>query len=213
MLDSWQRIEQIVKWTGCASVSAFAREIGLVRSENLYQIKRGNNGISKDLSEIITERYPDISRAWLLTGEGTMLRNDPLGKNTPIPFFKADAATIGEGEFKGEHAQKPDNYIYFPTFNGCSFAALTMSDSMAPEIPRGAILFFDRVEPDAIIPGETYLVVSPKFNGIRFVRRSPRNGGLRLVPSNQVDYDEIIIDESDITKIYSVRGIVTGKVI
>ncbi len=212
MLDNWQRIEQIVKWTGCASVSAFAREIGLHRSENLYQIKRGNNGISRDLSETITGRYPEISRAWLLTGEGAMLKNDPLGKNTPIPFFKTDAVKIAQSDIASGNGPVPDNYIYFPTFEGSAFAALTMSDSMAPEIPRGAILFFDNADPNAIVPGEIYMVVSPKFCGIRFARRSSPDGGLRLVPSNRKDYDEITIDEGDIEKLYSVHGIVTGKV-
>ncbi len=212
MLDNWQRIEQIVKWTGCASVSAFAREIGLVRSENLYQIKRGSNGISRDLSETIVERYPEISRAWLLTGEGVMLKNDPLNKNTPIPFFKADAAKIAQCELTGDNAPKPDNYIYFPTFDGSAFAALTMSDSMAPEIPRGAILFFDRAETSAIVPGEMYLVISPRFNGIRFVRLTAQDGALRLVPSNG-NYDEMTLDAGEIENLFSVRGIVTGKVI
>jgi hypothetical protein len=213
MLDNWQRIEEIVKWTGCASVSAFAREIGLLRSENLYQIKRGSNGISRDLSETITERYPEISRAWLLTGEGNMLRNDPVGKNTPIPFFKTDAIKIAQGSLDGDDAPKPDNYIYFATFDGSAFAAITMSDAMAPEIPRGAILFFATADPEAIVPGEMYLIVGPRFSGIRFVRKGTRDDGLRLVPSNRKDYDEITLDRSDIEKLWSVRGIVTGKVI
>ena len=194
-------------------MSAFAREIGLVRGENLYQIKRGNNGISRDLSETITERYPEISRAWLLTGEGSMLHNDPLGKNTPIPFFKSDAVKIAQGGLEGDDAPKPDNYIYFPTFEGSAFAALTMSDSMTPEIPRGAILFFFDADPAAIVPGEIYLVVGPKFGGIRYVRRAQQAGELRLVPSNRKDYDEMTINQSDIEKLYSVRGIVTGKAI
>ena len=76
MLTEWQRLEQIIKWVGM-SVNSFGREIGLSRSENLYQIKRGHNGISRDLAEMICKRYPQISKAWVLAGEGDMML-DPL---------------------------------------------------------------------------------------------------------------------------------------
>lgn len=51
-MTSWQRLEQVVKWAG-TSTNKFALGIGLKRSENLYQIKRGAFGISKELSSLI----------------------------------------------------------------------------------------------------------------------------------------------------------------
>lgn len=211
MLDNWQRVERIIKWAGLASVSALAREIGLNRSENLYQIKRGNNGISREMSRAINDRFPELSRAWLLTGEGAMLRSDPAAANMSIPFFKTDAIRIAPLDIHVEGAPKPDYYISFPAFNGCSFAAITMSDSMAPDITRGSILFFAPVEVKAAVPGEMHLVVSPQFSGIRFLRRAPGSGQVRLVPSNKKDFDEILIAEDDIEQIFAVRGIVNGK--
>ena len=71
-MTDWQRLEQVIKWTGL-STNAFATGIGLKRSENLYQIKRGNNRISKNLAELIVRKYGSVNRAWLLTGEGEML--------------------------------------------------------------------------------------------------------------------------------------------
>lgn len=35
------------------TVNYFARYIGLTRGENLYRIKRGDNGISRDLADRI----------------------------------------------------------------------------------------------------------------------------------------------------------------
>lgn len=67
-MTDWQRLEQVIKWTGL-STNAFATGIGLKRSENLYQIKRGNNRISKNLAELIVRKYGSVNRAWLLTGE------------------------------------------------------------------------------------------------------------------------------------------------
>lgn len=83
MLDTWHRLERVIKWTGL-SVNSFALNIGLKRSENLYQIKRGNNGISRDLANLITTKYPTVSKGWLLTGEGDM-------------FIESQPATVPEG--------------------------------------------------------------------------------------------------------------------
>ncbi len=55
------------------TVNYFARYIGLTRGENLYRIKRGDNGISRDLADRIVSVFPEIDRVWLLTGVGRML--------------------------------------------------------------------------------------------------------------------------------------------
>ena len=55
--EKWRRLERVIKWTGL-SINSFALTIGLKRSENLYQIKKGNNGISRDLAELITAKSP-----------------------------------------------------------------------------------------------------------------------------------------------------------
>lgn len=207
MLDNWQRIEQIIKWAGYPSVSAFAREIGLNRSENLYQIKRGNNGISKDLAEMITVKLPEISKAWLLTGEGTMLRSDSSCSRHEIPFFKADALQM----VLSDEAPEPSYRISFPLFDGSDFAAFSLSSAMEPEIPRGCMLFFQRVLLGSAVPGEIYLVVSPCFSGIRYLRREPGSSDVRLVPVNKTDFDEVVIPASSIEKLYIVRGMAIGR--
>lgn len=69
---NWERIAAVVKMSE-KSVNGFARHIGLARGENLYQIKRGNNGISRDLADRICLAFPSVSKLWLLTGEGQML--------------------------------------------------------------------------------------------------------------------------------------------
>lgn len=208
MLNNWQRIEHIIKWTGFASVSAFAREIGLNRSENLYQIKRGNNGISKDLAESIATKFPEVSKAWLLTGEGAMLKGDQQYRACDIPFYKEDAVRVASAP---EGKYEPDYYVSFPIFEECDFAAFTMTDAMDPEIPSGAMLFFQEVSPLAAIPGDIYLVISSSLSGVRYLRRNARSNEIRLVPRNKADYDEVIISPQEIERLFRVRGMVTRK--
>lgn len=72
--NAWDRIVAIVEMTEMTT-NRFAKYIGLPRGENLYQIKRGNNGISLDLAESICIKFPQINKLWLLTGEGKMFLN------------------------------------------------------------------------------------------------------------------------------------------
>lgn len=71
--NNWQRIEAVIKWANM-STNYFARHIGLARGENLYQIKRGNNGISLDVADRIVSKFPQVDKLWLLTGEGADVR-------------------------------------------------------------------------------------------------------------------------------------------
>ena len=63
--NNWQRLEAVIKWAHM-STNYFARHIGLARGENLYQIKRGNNGISRDVARRIVTKFPQIDLLWLL---------------------------------------------------------------------------------------------------------------------------------------------------
>lgn len=65
----WERIQMILHTCGISSVNALAQYIGLKRSENLYQIKRGNNRISLKLARIIQLHFNAYPVSWLLTGE------------------------------------------------------------------------------------------------------------------------------------------------
>ncbi len=206
-LDNWQRIEKLVKWTGL-SVNAFARSIGLNRGENLYQIKRGNNGISKELAELITTKYITVSKAWVLTGEGNMFIEDAAKQqNITVPYYKMDAVQF----VLTKEYVAPTYHIFVPMFSGCDFAVLSFGAAMSPEIPQGSIVLCRKVDTNAILPGENYLIVSAPFNGIRCIRKDPDSTRVRLVPKNKEDYDEIAIEQKEIKRLYLIKGIIINK--
>lgn len=188
-------------------MSAFARDIGLNRGENLYQIKRGNNGISKELTEIITTKHPQLSKAWLLTGEGDMLLGRGAQQRCDMPFYKMDAVDI---PFNDEMPE-PEYHISFPMFKGCELAAYTFSDAMTPDIPQGSVVFFKSTPLDAVMPGGTYLIRSSTFNGIRQLRKEPQQSKVRLVAANKQQYDDIVMELTDIDKLYQVKGVLVNK--
>lgn len=89
--DCWKRIEAVIKMSRMTT-NAFARHIGLARGENLYQIKRGNNGVSLDVANRIVAKFPEVSKLWLLTGDGPMLNGKTeLAGLTPWVYFTGTA--------------------------------------------------------------------------------------------------------------------------
>lgn len=208
-MNDWQRLERVVKWTGL-SVNSFALNIGLKRSENLYQIKKGNNGISRDLADLIAQKYPSISKGWLLSGEGDMFfeQHNPSLLSKGIPYYGTDAVIVLEGE---EPSSDPSYYINSPSFSDCDIAATSLGTAMQPEIPAGATVVLKKWSVEAIIPGEFYLVITPQFRGIRVVRFTEESDRVLLLPRNTADYDPITVDKKQIAKLYVVRGIIVNR--
>ncbi|MEG1554635.1 MAG: helix-turn-helix transcriptional regulator [Rikenellaceae bacterium] len=68
-----ERIESIEKILNLTT-NALAKEIGLKNAQTLYDILKGKHGISKDLADKIAVKYLNINKAWLITGEGDMLK-------------------------------------------------------------------------------------------------------------------------------------------
>lgn len=212
-MTNWQRLEQVILWTGL-STNAFAKAIGLKRSENLYQIKRGSFGISKELARLIVTKYPVVSRPWLLTGEGSIFHNfddsTDVTKNASIPFYDVDVMRLLSGETLEK--TKPLYKMAIPALSDVDFAAMCTGQSMSPEIPSGSTVFFKQIQPDSILLGESYLIIAPDFSVIRYVRSvEGDHDKLLLVPNNTKDYDDMVIERSKIEKLFMVKGILNYK--
>ena len=86
MSDS-ERIKKVLEWLNMKP-SAFARAIGLGKPDGIYHILNGRNGISDTMSEKILSAYPEISRAWIILGEGNMFNNQSsLNLEEPISDY------------------------------------------------------------------------------------------------------------------------------
>jgi hypothetical protein len=205
LLTDWQRLEKVIKWTGHA-INAFAREIGLNRAENLYQIKNGNNRISRNLADMIVEKYPKINKGWLLVGEGGMFVTNE-GKGVLVPFYNADAE---------KYISSPESFeihcrISLPMLEEVDFATMYYGRAMGDEIPQGSIVFFKKVELCCLVPGGDYLVVADKVTVLRRVRRNVDGGLLRLLPLDNDNLDEIRIEEGRVTELYVVRAVLINR--
>lgn len=205
-MTPWQRLEQVIKWAGI-STNKFAIGIGLKRSENLYQIKRGSFGISKELSSLITKKYPQINRAWLITGDGQMLAGTAaagIDPDTVIPYYNVDATQLTVID---TDKNQPLYNISLPL--NADFAAQCMGNSMAPEIVSGATVVLKKADVETFLPGAIYMVVTKDFTTIKTVRKVQGDDSkLMLVPRNITEYDEIIVERAKIKKIFAVKAVI-----
>lgn len=183
------------------TINRFALHIGLGRAENLYQIKRGHNGISRDLAMRITSKFPDVSILWLLTGEGEMLLRTG-GAVTAASFYDCDA----EADITRLAELEPAGEVVLPMNVDCDTAMYCNSRAMAKSIPQGSVVLLKRVDADAIIPGMEYVIVSRKIVTLRVVRAGDDAESLRLVAADRRNFDDIVLNTNEITDAYRVAG-------
>jgi hypothetical protein len=190
------------------SINSFALSVGLTRGENLYQIKRGNNGISRELAAMIAAKYPQISRGWLLSGEGDMF-TDNRTKLTSIPFYDLDVekyiATPERFSVKG--------YISLPGMDDAEFGAMYQGRAMGDQLPAGSIVLVQKVTAEKLIPGGDYVVVCDDFTILRRVRREAGSNKLWLMPVDEANFDEVRVGVDAVRALYVVRAVVINKTI
>ncbi|HIS34834.1 MAG TPA: hypothetical protein IAA79_07915 [Candidatus Avirikenella pullistercoris] len=211
MNSCWQRIEAIIQWAGMTT-HAFALHIGLNRSENLYRIKRGYNGISKELADQIVKKYPEIDKLWLLTGERSMF-NTPKNKELEkyvypvpkgIPFYKGSIPEI----INNQKGLKPSFYIDLPIIKECDLAVSVNSDAMEPLIPYGSIITLKKINPNLLFFGEIYLINTPDFCMIRKIRKDYESEEqIILISENRQQYDDILLKKKDIINLFLVKSV------
>ena len=216
-MESWKRLESVIKYSEL-TINAFALSIGLKRAENLYQIKRGKNSISKDLVKLITTKYCNISKSWLLTGEGAMFINQPTNTqdlhptSRGIPFYDSISENINLDH--PENSSRPLYYVEIPPLSNCDFAIVCTGDSMVPEIPSGSIITLKETSMQMILPGEIYCIVTDKYSTVKYLRTVVNDESLiRLVPCNKERYDEAILKKEVIRRIFLVKGVISTKIL
>lgn len=205
MTEAWERLQKVIDSTGL-SVNAFALSIGLPRGENLYQIKRGNNGISVDLAQRIHANYPQYSVAWLLLGIPESFIADDLGKIVRLPFYKDIQST----EFPSPQA--PDDHLVLSESlaQHADFAVPYADDILNPYLHDAILLLKKQKAQDIILFGNIYLIETPEFRLFRIVKNDYQNPTSVHLSSLRSDYGDIIIPKDRITGLWLVVGAISG---
>ena len=73
-MTAQEKIEQLLIYLNI-NAKVFSEELGYMRPQIIYDIQKGKTKrISEELANKIVSVFPDVSKSWLLAGEGEMLK-------------------------------------------------------------------------------------------------------------------------------------------
>lgn len=215
------RIQEIASNEGI-TIGAMERTIGASKGVLSRAINNGTDIQAKWLS-IIVENYPRYSTGWLLTGAGSMLKDDLNGIKTideanpsfmpttsmnpsvGTPYYDVDFIG-GFDEVFNSQVNIPATNIVIRGFEKASLWCNVTGHSMEPKINHGDIIAMRQCTLNDIQYGEIYAVVLDTIRTIKILRRSPDPSKLRFIPINTEDYDEQEFDKSRIMNVFEVIG-------
>lgn len=215
------RIQEIASNEGI-TIGAMERTIGASKGVLSRAINNGTDIQAKWLS-IIVENYPRYSTGWLLTGAGSMLKDDLNGIKTideanpsfmpttsmnpsvGTPYYDVDFIG-GFDEVFNSQVNIPATNIVIRGFEKASLWCNVTGHSMEPKINHGDIIALRQCTLNDIQYGEIHAVVLDTIRTIKILRRSPDPSKLRFIPINTEDYDEQEFDKSRIMNVFEVIG-------
>lgn len=215
------RIQEIASNEGI-TIGAMERTIGASKGVLSRAINNGTDIQAKWLS-IIVENYPRYSTGWLLTGAGSMLKDDlngikaideanpstlpttSMNPSVGTPYYDVDFIG-GFDEVFNSQVNIPATNIVIRGFEKASLWCNVTGHSMEPKINHGDIIALRQCTLNDIQYGEIYAVVLDTIRTIKILRRSPDPSKLRFIPINTEDYDEQEFDKSRIMNVFEVIG-------
>ena len=198
----WDRLSQVVEESGL-TLHSFSIAIGLLRSETLYQIRRGQIGISNKVADLIVAAYPQYNKAWLLTGFGNKYA-DPSSAKGHIPFYNCNLSQIINID-----RLEPESYIFLPMANTADFAIVYYGEDMMPSIPSGTVLLLSKCDPRSVVYGNEYVVVTEQFVTLRRVRNQESDTAeprFKLEADIPERFDSVMTRISDVLAVYAVKA-------
>lgn len=201
---AWRRLERVIEASGL-SVNSFAHYVGLRNGENLYQIRKGNYGISYDLSNRIHDKFPQYPVAWLMCGESETVfpaKGDapvlriPVYRNFPTWLFPP----------KG----RPDSYLILSAAEAGDARIAIPAPGGLPGIAVRELLVL-LGEPQAEVEeGKACLVVTNRLRLVCAVyreRHAPDSLRLKPLPPSAAA-DDLVVRRGEIRALWPVCGAV-----
>lgn len=210
-MDTSSRLQMLIDHY-YMSPSAFATRIGVKTKQAVYDILKGRTrGISASIEGKILSAFPEVSRVWLLTGEGPMLQGEGPTKSYEghgVPYYNMDF--IGGFDLMlNDQTNVPEYHINFKPYDKATCWCNITGHSMEPEINSGDMIALRRIEDFSFLPlGEIYAIVTT--NDMRTVKRlgpSDQPDCYSLIPTNKSpEYGIQTLPKDKIRCVFEVLG-------
>lgn len=195
----------------------FERECGL---SNGYLSKLRNEP-SRDKIGVIASTYPNLNIDWLLTGEGSMLKESSAvegekvrqASRRPIRYWTDVDATGGGVQLFDDTLTKEYIDISIPEFRDCTDAVNIYGDSMAPLYKSGQIIILKEWTENFIDFGNVYLVITRNGNRmVKYLKKAQDDAHVLCVSENP-EFDPFEIEKASILKLFIVKGSISKNVL
>lgn len=179
----------------------------------LHQAKSGKSDLGAKTIDKILTKYQDLSREWLLYGEGKMLKTSTeQTETTPytVPLVPISAQGGSFNDFVVSVRDSDCEKVISPVKH-VDFALTVTGDSMAPEYPGGSQVLVRKVNERAFIEwGRVYVLDT--CNGTVIKKLNPgRDDDEVLCVSVNPDYQPFYVKLSDVYGLYRVMMCMTLK--
>ena len=201
-----ERLQLFLKTEG-VSASEFARKMGLSPA----YIASMRKSMPVDKVERLTQLFPQLSRDWLLYGEGDMYRDlgnpdiDPHNLDRHmVPLIPSQAHAGSFPDYAEGVSAEECQKVYSPR-KEAKLAIRVRGDSMEPNIHDGTLLFLERINDKAFIPWGSPLVLDTE-NGslVKMLYPSSKGEDYLEARSYNKDYPPFNIPTQSIYGIYRI---------
>lgn len=211
-----QNILQFIEYKGISKYK-FYSQTGITRG-----VLDQNNGMSEENTAKFLAQYPEISPEWLLTGNGSMLKDftvstvaptpsDEQDKHKLIPLVYPSAATgFGSASFSITQEDVKEYYVV-PKFKYCKidFMIEVSGSSMYPKYNSGDIIACTVLRSSEFIQWNKCHLIATREQGLLVKRlRKSQTPNCLLAVSDNPSYDPFDIPEQEILGIALIVGVV-----
>lgn len=184
-----ERLQEFLKEEGI-SASEFSRRMGLSPA----YLASMRKSMPEEKVERLTKVFPQLSRDWLLYGEGEMYRKLDDASVGPrkmhrhlVPLIPAHAQA-GRFELYAEGYTEEDCLKIPSPIPGAEYGIQVRGDSMEPRIHNGTYLLLERINDRAFIPWGSPLVLSTE-NGTLVKLLYPSDKGPEFLEARSYNKD------------------------
>ena len=201
------RFAEIINRLYVGNKRAFAQQVGISPTviENVVGTRQGKP--SYDVLEKVCANA-NISAEWLLSGKGSMTREEDTQVGTAtiqsqftlrtdrridvqsVPLYELDATAGLVALFAEQGRMAPISHIQIPDLPPCDGAVYVRGDSMYPLLKSGDIVLYKEIPNGAsgILWGEMYLlsfnIDGESYITIKYIQKADNDRFVRLVSHN-----------------------------
>lgn len=198
-----ERLKIVIENAGM-STYALSRHIGFQRPENLYQILRGKCGISKNMANVIHQKFPRYSIDWLIHGNNDS--QETLHDNiVRIPLYN------NYETMPFPPVLPADEILIFPSTLAANaqIAIAYADDRLYPDSQKKVLLLRKKAVAEEICYGNMYFIVADHLRLVRHVYKSPGDSKrLRLAASPETSANDMTIERICIRSMWIVCTVI-----